>query len=247
MSLIQADIITAAREITGDKASEAAADLHVTDAAIIEEMVPAVRELHHRFGTLAARAEAFFLAEASRQDYALSELAADASDVWDVRRSGAYLPDSGWYGAVDARTGAGGAAYGMIPAGLQGDVFDVMEQQRRYRFDDSFTWEVVNKSDGAYLRLMPPPREGERVVVVYLAGGGSMATLPDKARSAMVYRAVTAILDGRINKVSSRGTAVAKAMNYSREEMDRFVVGLERQRTYYTEKYANEIRTMTVG
>ena len=200
-------ILTKAREITGNKASVAVGETMIPDAAILALLDPIVRDLARAAGagSLSAK-EILFSAVALQQDYEIATaVASDVAAIQQVYRSAAHVPDLlSDSDEVEPITGMPTLRYGgNIQMGWQGDVMDVIVGIRRKQRNDRFSWEVVSKADGDYLRLYPMPVYPEVVAVEYVIDGASIDGVSDQFESALVYGACAAILDAQINRIMS--------------------------------------------
>lgn len=236
----KAEIISKARDITGNKPSVAVGETSVPDSAILAALDPIVRDLSRRYGDSGTSRQAVFDATAGHQDYPIaSAVGADVFQIVSVMRSSAYTPDVLTDGdSIDPSTGLPDRRYGTVPAGGQGDVFDKIIQTRRRQRLDAFSWEVVRKADGDYLRLYPYPTSAEVVAVDYVTSGFDIDSLPDQTEACLVYAACVAIIDAHINRVMGERMSPA-ASPFGEAQAARLEV-LRLQRDRYEQLYTKE-------
>lgn len=238
---VQSDIITKAREITGNKEDRSVSEVQIPDAAITADLVPVVRELNRIYGTTSSAKEVKFHPVAGQQDYSIATYVGnDVYRIEEVLRSEQDFPVGAlnqssiipWkYVEVTEET---------IPSGLQGDTFRAIENAQRFERADGYSWQQF----GSLLRLFPVPESAaEWVYVQYTATGFSMSTLPDETEPALVFAACVAILNCELNRISSN-RFVSKV---SGESSELRIKTLREQRNEYRTKMLAEFGNLRKG
>jgi len=237
----QAEVISAARQILGNKDTVVVGEQKVPDEAVALGMAPYVRRLNKQFGNAAGRKEAFFDAVPNQQDYLLSTvLGNDVSSVEEVVRSAEGLAaDAFGPVEIDARDGTPLASGGVIPYGGQSDAMETILAQARYRRAEQFSWKIAYPAAGKSIRLMPCPTAVEKVYVSYVTTAGSIETLPDEAADALNYAACVAMLDAMINRINSERPK--SAVGPVGDARDTQVKVLMQQRERYEALYQGEL------
>jgi hypothetical protein len=239
--MLQADIITKAREITGNKPDRSAAELEVPDAAITAEMARSIRDLNRIYGSASSVKEVKFHPVANQQDYAIATYV--GSDVYRidlVLRSNQDYPAGTLVDTSKVPQRYQNLNNQVIHPGLQQDVFDTIEQMARASRADECDFEEI----GGNLRLFPTPTDAaEWVYVRYTATGYSISTLPDETESALIFAAVVAILNCQLNRLNSDRFSTRN----QGETTDQRVRVLERQRDEYKASYLSELASLRKG
>lgn len=236
MSLTIAQIIEKARSVAGNELQNSAGESFVPDEAITIELAPIIRKINSKFGSATGLKEVFLTVVADQQDYAFSAVASDVKTITEVMRSGADVPAGSILGGgyVDpAPFNDASNMRGVIPAGLQPEVFDDIIAQHRWRAADEFSWETF----GTTLRLFPPPVSGEVIAIRYVTTGSSVDTIPDTCETLLVYAAVAALFDGELNRINRTRVTTKQFTDADaiRSKMCRD------QRDYYQKKYQGEL------
>jgi hypothetical protein len=202
MSLNLTTVKLRARQITGVKIGRSPAETDVPDEAIEADLVTATRELNGAFAGTALKETIFTATAGVQDYSIEDNVGDDVLRISEVRRSSAYtpdliLPDQDLRLDHSGRFNAGNSS--VIDPGLQGETFRVIIQQARAaRAERQDGWA---EAPGGLLRLMPPPIDAEVIAVEYVATGSDVTTLPDRAEQAMVYAACVALLNGAINRI----------------------------------------------
>ncbi len=232
MAIHEAEIIAAARRVTGLERDDAIGEQYVPDEAVLAQMAEAVLELNAAFGNSTGRREARFTATPNVQEYDLAAIVGpDVLAVDEVVRSGSFVPDDVLSPSdVDPLTGVPMGNGGVIPDGYQGSATDTIVAMARHAHVAEFDFAVTPDQR---LRLFPVPRAAETVVVCYTTTGQSMATLPEQARAAVTYAACVALLDGSINRLNHTRPDVRGAADALLVQMR----ALQAQRDRYERKY----------
>lgn len=227
----QAEILSKARDITGNKPSVAVGETSIPDSAILAALDPVIRDLSRRYGDATTSKEVVFDAVPGQQDYSLDTyVGTGVYEIVEALRSIGYLPDVLTDGdEVDPGTGLPMCRYGNIRAGGQGAVFDKIIQTHRRQRQDELSWEIVRKADGDYLRLYPMPLCAEVVAVSIVSTGFDIDSLPQKTEACLVWAACVAIIDGVINRImsdrattSTWGEAQTRRLDLLKAQRDRY-------------------------
>jgi hypothetical protein len=121
----------------------------------------------------------------------------------------------------------------FIEQSFQQDALEVIQGIARANHMEEYVWEEVPYNNTTYLRLSPPPRDPEIVVVTYLSSGYSITALPDEARPAIEHAATYALINCVLNRVNSSPGIINEGARDRRYWLEL----VERQRDYYQGKY----------
>lgn len=238
MSVDLTQAIAKARAITGNSAAAVASETNVPDDAITASMTPFIRQINEAAGLGDSLKEVFFSTVGGQQNYPFASIAADIDEIEEVIRSAAFTPD--YILGQDQRLLQAQGVYGpssVIPAGLQGEIFQrIIDRDRFNRADRYGDWEVA---PGFILRLMPCPASVENVYVKYSVASSSITAVPDRAQTALMYGAVVAILNGMLNRL---GGQVMLQRQYGHESDYRAIImNLTAQKIQYQSLFDSEI------
>lgn len=233
--MTEAEIIEGARRILGNREEASVGEWAVPDEGVTEALRENVEDLNKAFGTSAGRKEITFTAAGGVQDYVVAtHVGTDVASIDDVIRSGAFVADGSLGGYGEERDAAGRRVHGgYVPVGFQPEAMQSIEGIHRWLQQDRYHWEIAYPGGVKTLRLMPVPSGEEVVSVRYTTTTSGIETLPDTARSALIYAACVAMLDAQINRTNGERTHVRGAEDAT---LDRVKI-LERQRERYEAKY----------
>lgn len=251
MPLAIADIITLARDITGNSNQGVGSVFNVPDNAITGMMSRFIRQVNEAIGDGSAVKEVFFPAIAGQQNYDYATfIGTDVDEIEEVLRAGANVPDFD-FNSVNAGYFLGLSGFNclgsfwcrdsaVIPAGLQGDVFQSMVERRRAMVTDLYGgWE---EAPGNRLRLMPVPTIAEVIYVKYTSTGASDSALPDRGKEALVLAACYCICDAVLNRF---GTDEHLQRQFSRESnFQAMISAYQKQKADYQSRFETELNDL---
>lgn len=240
MAIVLTDIIAQARLRVGNRESTATDEQYVSDDAVQAEMSEYILECNEVFGSSTARKDVSFAFVSGQQDYLMSGIATDIRTVEEVLRTDAYMSDSYLQPTmVDPRTGIPMARAAFIDQAYQQDALDEIVAMQRFRRNDLYSWEEVQKSDGLYLRLMPAPIDDGTCYVRYVSTGESASTLPDEAKDALTNAACLAFLDCMMNRIQSNPAAIGSGMDA--RDLRAWLDQMAKQRDRYNDRYRRSL------